>query len=138
MPVAARSAARYSEAILVVFTPKEGRFMKLRTAAISVALGTIGVVALPASAALAVNTSYVNFNTMPPTNQAVACHYSTTATLRDTTVQNVENNCSVRMWLHQYVNGTGYNQCISPKTDPAVNAFRTYRQVQVTSNTAAC
>lgn len=46
------------------------------------------------------------------------------------------SECSVRVWLHQNVNGTGYTECFSPHQTKAIN--RTYRNLQVTHNHSAC
>jgi hypothetical protein len=103
-------------------------------------LATLGLALLPAISASAVNTSYINFNDMPPSHENVACNYGTTKAITMTqsgAILNVQNNCSVRLWLHQYADGSGKGFCITHNTDPGV-PVGPWRQIQVTSNTAAC
>jgi len=67
----------------------------------------------------------------------VACAFSTTGSVQHPAeIIRVVNNCSVRMWLHQYANGSGRALCINPGTTAEIN--RTYRQWQVTSNQSNC
>ena len=51
----------------------------------------------------------------------------------------VENLCSVRIWLAQYSNGTGYKLCLSPNGDSGyVNIYRSYQDIGVSANGSDC
>ncbi len=50
----------------------------------------------------------------------------------------VTNDCNVRVWLHQYSNGTGYNLCISPSPSATVFIYRSYQNIYVSTNGANC
>jgi hypothetical protein len=86
------------------------------------------------------NYATVNWNSEPPTSTSYACNggadYQLPAGLPGT-IFSVWDNCSVRVWLHQNSNGSGYGFCISPHKTFAV-PFLVYRQLQITVNTAAC
>jgi hypothetical protein len=112
--------------------------MRLRKAWITVlASAGIGAAALFAPPAYAVNTSEIVFNNPSFTEQPVACAFGTTGSVQHPTeILLVINNCEVRMWLHQYRDGTGSAVCISPDSTKNING--TYRQWQVTSNAASC
>lgn len=49
----------------------------------------------------------------------------------------VENNCTVRVWLHQYSNGKGYALCIRKGSKTGV-LKRSYEQFQITTNPTNC
>lgn len=105
--------------------------------------GTAGGAVAHASAGPRVNTSYIIFNTIPPPphQQRVACHFNTTHSVDDggINIEQVRNNCSARMWLHQNLNGSGQGFCVSPKTHrPPPGGFNRWRQVQVSSNKHRC
>jgi hypothetical protein len=54
-------------------------------------------------------------------------------------VNSVANGCGVRVWLHQYSDGSGWSYCISPSS--YVNITGKYQdalQAYVSSNTASC
>jgi len=111
--------------------------MRLRTKSLLSLTAGLGAVALAATPAWAVNTSYLYFNTNPATQQSVLCQFGTSGSvLHPSELYKVRNNCSVRMWLHQNADGSGYALCIN-KTSTA-NINRIYRQWLVSSNTAAC
>jgi hypothetical protein len=111
--------------------------MRLRTKSLLSLSAGLGAVALAATPAYAVNTSYLYFNTNPPTSQSVLCQFGTTGNvLHPSELYKVRNNCSVRMWLHQYADGSGYALCINHDSTALIN--RIYRQWQVTSNPANC
>jgi hypothetical protein len=54
----------------------------------------------------------------------------------------VQNNCSVRVWLHQYTNyvNHGWALCISPHGPQVIipNQHGHGKNIQISSNTAAC
>ena len=51
----------------------------------------------------------------------------------------VENLCSVRVWLAEYSNGTGYELCLSPNGDSGfVNIYRSYQDVGISTNGSNC
>ena len=52
-------------------------------------------------------------------------------------IAGVHDECSVRVWLHQNSNGSGYGFCVSPGANVSVPG-RAYHQLQITVNTAAC
>jgi hypothetical protein len=110
--------------------------MRLRKAWITaLASAGIGAAALLAPSAYAVNTSEIIFNNPSFTEQPVACVFGTTGSVQHPAeIIRVINNCSVRMWLHQYADGSGRALCI----DRTAVINNTYRQWQVTSNTAPC
>lgn len=49
----------------------------------------------------------------------------------------VVNDCTVRVWLAQYSNGTGYTFCLSPNSGK-VYIYRSYKQVKISSNPNHC
>jgi hypothetical protein len=121
-------------------------------AALGLAAGTLGLAGTasaaetaPAAAsgpALAARTNYaiVKWNSEPPSATAYPCNGGADYQLIQTSIPSVLgviNECSVRVWLHQNSNGSGYGFCISPHANVGVPA-RVYRQLQVTVNTAAC
>jgi hypothetical protein len=111
--------------------------MRLRTKGLLSLSAGLGTVALIATPAWAVNTSYIYYNTNPATQQNVLCQFGTSGNItHPSEVYRVRNNCSVRMWLHANKDGSGYTVCINPGTVADIN--RTYRQWQVTSNGARC
>ena len=74
--------------------------MRLRTKSLLSLSAGLGAVALAATPAWAVNTSYLYFNTNPATQQSVLCQYGTSGSvLHPSELYKVRNNCSVRMWL---------------------------------------
>jgi len=102
--------------------------------------GAAGITVLSALPAQATNYAVVYWNSMPPTNTPYACNGGATHVLKGTlpfTVFTVMNNCSVRVWLHQYANGGGTGQCISPHTS-AHPTHAVNDQLQITNNTAKC
>lgn len=113
--------------------------MKLRTVAvISMAFGSLGVLAIPAGMANAkVFTSYVTYNSEPPLYQPILCNENTSHYIdHPTEILSVQNNCSYRIFLHENRSGSGYNICISP--GKTVFTGVTYRQLQVTGNKSPC
>lgn len=51
----------------------------------------------------------------------------------------VADNCGVRVWLHQYQNGSGWAICISPYLGDQLGPLAYYPgNLQVTSNTSNC
>jgi|HubBroStandDraft_3_1064219.scaffolds.fasta_scaffold445139_1 hypothetical protein len=112
---------------------------KVRLFAIAAALiGGIGAVAIPATAAYAVNTSYINYYTIPPSDQPIYCVYNTGYSIdHPTNILDVYNKCSVRIFLHEDANGSGYNVCINPGQDKPIGRT-VYRQLQVTANHNNC
>lgn len=46
------------------------------------------------------------------------------------------NNCNVRVWLHEHADSSGVTECFGPHVEKPINA--TYRNAQITSNTAPC
>lgn len=103
-------------------------------------VASIGIAALALAApAYAVNTSFIVFRTMPPSHESVPCHHGTTGRIpfpEDHDISSVQNNCDVRMWLHQYADGTGYGVCIRANSQALID--RLYRQWQVTTNSSSC
>lgn len=137
------SESCYRESTVIILIPVErGHIMKLAAVALSVALGTAGAAALPAASAFAVdaNTSYINFDTMPPSHQAILCHYGATHKVAEggTNINDVNNKCDVRLWLHQYLDGGGKAMCITPGKDVLVDRFAHWRQILVSSNKKKC
>jgi len=49
----------------------------------------------------------------------------------------VQNNCTVRVWLHQNSNGSGYALCIGQGTRTGT-LHRDYRQFLISTNTSPC
>jgi hypothetical protein len=119
---------------------REGFAMtKFRLFAIASALiGGIGVVAIPATSAYAVSTSYVNFYTDPASHEPIYCVANTGYSIdQPANILDVYNKCDVRIFLHEDANGSGYNVCINPGQDLPVYR-KVYRQLQVTNNHNRC
>jgi hypothetical protein len=116
------------------------------SAAAGLAAGTLGLAgAASASArvpALAARTNYavVSWYSEPPSSTGYPCNggadYQLPGALTPI-IAGVHDECSVRVWLHQNSNGSGYGFCISPGANVSVPA-KTYHQLQITVNTAAC
>ena len=66
----------------------------------------------------------------------IPCERGTNWQLSNNNEDAATNNCNVRVWLNENLNGTGYNFCISP--GDAVNIHRTFFEVSVTGNTSRC
>lgn len=96
--------------------------------------GTALAIALPASAVNSFKAIYTNggFNNY-------ACNYGANY-YSQYEMKAANNNCNVRVWLHQKFNPIGgWAYCISPTTN--VNIPATYvnaRDVQITSNHSRC
>jgi hypothetical protein len=107
---------------------------------VALAALSFGAVALPAASAYAkVHTSYINYNTLPPEDQSIACNAGRSYVVEHPNIiLDVQNNCSYRIYLHQYSTGGGKNVCISPNSHMGVPPFIYYRQLLVTSNPAPC
>ena len=130
---------------------KRGRLITA-AAALGLAAGTLGLAgtasaaeAAPAAAggpALAARTNYaiVGWISQPLTYTGYPCNGGADYQLIQLSIPSVagvNNECSVRVWLHQNSNGSGYGLCISPHANVSVPRL-VYRQLQVTVNTAAC
>jgi hypothetical protein len=51
----------------------------------------------------------------------------------------VTNQCSTRVWLHEFGDGSGWSFCVSPRTAVLVPAWAEFaNQLLVSENTAAC
>ena len=92
--------------------------------------------------ALAARTNYavVSWYSEPPSSTGYPCNGGADYQLPGgltTIIAGIHDECSVRVWLHQNSNGSGYGFCISPGANVSVPA-RTYHQLQITVNTAAC
>jgi hypothetical protein len=121
-------------------------------AAAGLAAGTLGLAgtasaaaaapAVAGSPALTARTNYavVSWYSEPPSATGYPCNggadYQLPGSLTPI-IAGVHDECSVRVWLHQNSNGSGYGFCISPGADVSVPG-RTYHQLQITVNTAAC
>jgi len=107
--------------------------------ALSAVAGAAGITFLSALPAQATNYVVVYWNSMPPSNTGYACNGGATHVLSTGigVIVTVTNNCSVRVWLHQYANGGGTGQCISPHTS-AHPTHAVNDQLQITNNTAKC
>ena len=111
--------------------------MRWRTKSLLSLSAGLGTVALVATPAWAVNTSYLYYNTNPGTSQSVLCQYNSTGNvIHPYELYKVRNNCSVRMWLHANADGSGRALCINKNSTALIN--RVYKQWQVTDNTASC
>jgi hypothetical protein len=53
-------------------------------------------------------------------------------------VQYVNNNCAVRVWLHQNNNNSGHSLCVSPHTLVATNSRITWVNLYVSNNNSNC
>ena len=88
--------------------------------------------AIPASAA-----SYVSLHGFLGTEQftcAVATHG-----INIGPVSSAANGCANRVWLHQYLNGSGWAYCIPGHTNPTIpTRYQAAQQALVSANTASC
>jgi hypothetical protein len=84
-------------------------------------------------------TNYYNIQECSPNKGCVSYQHQCTGTWDTQTAagNTVTSQCTVRLWLHQYANNTGYTQCINPHAAGAV-INNTYRNVLVSSNTGNC
>jgi hypothetical protein len=75
-------------------------------------------------------------------NQAINCAISTTHGLNSTNAfgfYQAANECGTRVWLHQYLDGSGWAYCIGPHVDKGIpTQYQFPRQALVSANTAAC
>lgn len=74
-------------------------------------------------------------------NYSYACHwgssYGAAGPLQASQGPITKNNCSVRVWLHEYASGGGYALCINPGTPTGI-LHRDYRQIYISKNTSNC
>jgi hypothetical protein len=111
-------------------------------------LSIAGLAGLPAASAVAatgsagrmsvpfVHTSYIFFNTGD--SQSLTCQGGTDGLIEyPYNIAYVENECSVRIWLHQYTSGNGDALCVSPGEDLGPSGH-VYRQFLVSTNTNQC
>jgi hypothetical protein len=102
----------------------------LPTASASAAAGSAGSAVAPR-----VNTSYIFFNTGD--SQSLTCQGNTVGLIEyPYNISYVENECSVRIWLHQYADGNGKAFCVSEDGDIRIPGV--YRQFMVSTNPNAC
>jgi hypothetical protein len=53
-------------------------------------------------------------------------------------IENLENHCNIRVWLHQNPNGTGAELCVSPYGRYVNDWYTAYDQFQMSANQAPC
>jgi hypothetical protein len=84
------------------------------------------------------NTSYI-FYTNNEENSFTCAYNTEYAVFYPSLIKYVENNCSVRIFLHQYSSGGGASFCINAKTpDQEVPSKNDWREVTVTDNHDNC
>lgn len=118
-----------------LYKPKSLRKITLAIAAIGLSLGLQLAGVLPASA----TPFFQAFAPGLPTESTPcsAGNYATGPVLEGPALgANVKNGCSVRVWLAQNRNGTGYLLCISP--GGASNINKSYLDIGVSTNKAHC
>jgi hypothetical protein len=103
---------------------------------LSASAATLVAFEAPASAA-----SYVTLTesgTGGLQHQEFTCLAGTHAINKGEPIQ-VDNGCGVRVWLHQWPNGSGWSYCVSPHTIQDVpSKYQPSTQAYVSSNTAHC
>jgi hypothetical protein len=114
--------------------------VKRLVATACIGIGTVGVMfatALPAYASSVVAVLYNN-----DTSQNFPCthnkQYSIPAAANGG-IALLDNECNVRVWIHQDADGGGWGYCFSPgQASFVVGKAEDPKNLQVTENTAAC
>jgi hypothetical protein len=100
-------------------------------------LATAGMVSASPASAATTNTVTLVFKN--GTSHAYPCDGgSTFHTDLPNYVTTLNNNCTVRVWLHTNNNNTGYSACASGKHDFKVDDTIKFVNLYVSTNTALC
>ena len=111
--------------------------MKRISAILAVAASALGVLAVTALPASASNDVRIYTNTMPAGGyDSYACTWGKPYKAIADPAYSIVNNCSVRIWLYQYSDGTGYNYCVSPGA--TLDPNRLYIRMWISYNTSNC
>lgn len=84
------------------------------------------------------NTSIIHFTDNEV--QPIACAYNTeNPVFQPSMISFVNNNCSVRVFMHEYSSGGGASYCINPKDhDQQLPKKNEWREITVTDNHDNC
>jgi hypothetical protein len=107
--------------------------MKKTQCASALALLTIATLCIPAIPAEA-SSGYFTLNFATGTSEVFSCNAETRNGFEN--ISGAENECSVRVWLHEDNNGGGYALCIRQGSNAVIK--RPYAQFQVTTVKTLC
>jgi hypothetical protein len=99
----------------------------------ALALLTIGTLCFPAIPAEA-SSGYFTLNFATGDSEVFSCNAESMNGFENIT--GAENECTVRVWLHEDNNGGGYALCIRQNSTAVIK--KPYRQFQVTTNKTTC
>jgi streptogramin lyase len=103
------------------------------TSSLALGAGLAVAAAIPAAAAVGVHIVYNIGST------TVSCQSANYAITGGKVVEDVQNGCDVRVWLHQNADGSGWAYCISPFTSRVPPApYNLPKNFFVSANHAGC
>jgi hypothetical protein len=109
-----------------------------RTLGVSiVTMSALGAILVFSTPALAVNNVRAYYDTMPLGGYyPYACYHGHSYQGIPDSTYRIDNNCDVRVWLYQNLDGSGYNFCVSPGTSFHPN--RQYERLWISENSSNC
>ena len=123
-------------------TTKGKRVLTTMLLVIAMAVGTIALTAPQAQAANNLTVYYGCYSQLT-CHHDITCAWGTahstdfvpaTGNLDGTSVV---NNCTVRVWLYEYADGSGYTLCLNP-TSATGTLNRSYKRIYISGNKSNC